>query len=50
MICQQDKHEFGENMQTNYRNTRNPLYKIASLAVLIIRNTYYMVVEGKFSH
>jgi hypothetical protein len=39
------KREFGENMQTNYRNTRNHLYKIANLAVLIISNTYYLIVK-----
>jgi hypothetical protein len=34
------KHEFGENMQTNYRKTPSSLYKIANLAELKICNTY----------
>jgi hypothetical protein len=42
VILSYHKHEFGENMQMDYQNTRNPLYKIAGLAVLMIRNTYYM--------
>jgi hypothetical protein len=44
------KHKFRENMQTNYRKTTLYLYKIANLAVLIIRNTYYMIVRYKFSN
>jgi hypothetical protein len=35
-------------MQTIYRNTRNLLYKIANLAELKIRNTYYLYRKTSF--
>ncbi|MDR1919112.1 MAG: hypothetical protein LBQ65_05650, partial [Tannerellaceae bacterium] len=40
--------EIGERMLVNYQNIRKSLCKIANLAVLMIRNTYYMIAKIVF--
>jgi hypothetical protein len=44
------KREFRENMQTIYQKTLFSLYKIATLAELKIRNTYYIHQKAAFKY